>query len=87
MSKKKEIDTIISNSIDNLNKLLSNNKKIKYNKFKIKNNKIFDSLNYVTFIVELSKNFKLKFKKDPNLFNQDIFKDSEDLSKFLSKIK
>ena len=87
MSKKKEIDTIISNSIDKLNKLLSNNKKIKYNKFKIKNNKIFDSLNYVTFIVELSKNFKLKFKKDPNLFNQDIFKDSEDLSKFLSKIK
>lgn len=87
MSKKKEIDLIISNSIHKLNKLLSNNKKIKYNKFKIKNNKIFDSLNYVTFIVELSKNFKLKFKKDPNLFNQDIFKDSEDLSKFLSKIK
>ena len=86
MSKEKFIKTIILNSLKNVNKLLSKNKKITSKKFKIKNNVIFDSLNYVTFIVEVNKSFRLKFKRDPKLFNQDIFKDSEDLAKYLIKI-
>jgi hypothetical protein len=83
MSKEKSIKTIILNSLQNVNKLLTKNKKITSKKFKIKNNEIFDSLNYVTFVVEVNKNFKLKFKKDPKLFNQDVFKDSEHLTKYL----
>ena len=85
MSKEKSIKTIILNSLQNVNKLLTKNKKITSKKFKIKNNEIFDSLNYVTFVVEVNKNFKLKFKKDPKLFNQDVFKDSEHLIKYLTK--
>tara|TARA_Y100000389_G_C17465880_1_gene525491 strand:+ start:3403 stop:3669 length:267 start_codon:yes stop_codon:yes gene_type:complete len=85
MSKEKLIKTIILNSLQNVNKLLAKNKKITSKKFKIKNNEIFDSLNYVTFVVEVNRNFKLKFKKDPKLFNQDVFKDSEHLIKYLTK--
>ena len=85
MSKKKIIEDIIYNSLQNVNKLLPKNNKINKDKFEIKNNKLFDSLNYVTFLVHVNKNFKLKFKKDPKLFNQDIFKDSEHLIRYLLK--
>ena len=86
MSKQKLIESIIFNSLQNVNKLLPKNKKIKSKKFKIKNNSVFDSLNYVTLIVEINKNFKLTFKKDPKLFNQDVFKDSTDILKFLMNL-
>ena len=85
MSKEKLIEIIILNSLRNVNKLLPKNRKITSKKFKIKNNQIFDSLNYITFLVEVNKNFKLKFKKDTRLFNQDVFKDSEHLIKYLTK--
>tara|TARA_B100000035_G_C20702278_1_gene423169 strand:- start:306 stop:572 length:267 start_codon:yes stop_codon:yes gene_type:complete len=87
MSKEKLINEIILNSLQNVNKLLSKNKRIKGKKFKIKDNNSFDSLNYVTFLVEVNKRYKLKFKKDPKLFNQEVFKNSEELCLFLSKLK
>ena len=86
MGKEKLIDTIIFNSLQKVNKLLPKNEKIKAKKFKIKNNSVFDSLNYVTFIVDINKNFKSKFKKDPKLFNQKEFKDKDDILNYLIKI-
>lgn len=87
MGKEKLIETIIFNSLQKVNKLLPKNEKINAKKFKIKNNSVFDSLNYVTFIVDINKNFKSKFKKDPKLFNQNVFKDKDDILNYLMKIQ
>ena len=78
------IDNIISESIKELNLLIPDKKKINPNKFNIEKNDVFDSLNYITFLISLEKQFKKISKKSINLSNRDkIFKNREDLKKFL----
>ena len=78
------IDNIISESIKELNLLIPDKKKINPNKFYIEKNDVFDSLNYITFLISLEKQFKKISKKSINLSNRDkIFKNREDLKKFL----
>lgn len=80
------IDNIISESIKELNLLIPDKKKINPNKFYIEKNDVFDSLNYITFLISLEKQFKKISKKSINLSNRDkIFKNREDLKKFLIK--
>tara|TARA_B100000530_G_C15929811_1_gene476420 strand:+ start:906 stop:1172 length:267 start_codon:yes stop_codon:yes gene_type:complete len=85
MSKEKILDNIINASIQKVNKLLPKSKRIISKEFKIKNNKLFDSLNYVTLLVELVKNFKKNFNKDPKLFDHIVFKDRKELKNYLKK--
>ena len=78
------IDNIISESIKELNLLIPDKKKINPNKFYIEKNDVFDSLNYITFLISFKKHFKKISKKSINLSNRDkIFKNREDLKKFL----
>ena len=80
------IDNIILESIKELNLLIPDKKKINPNKFYIEKNDVFDSLNYITFLISLEKQFKKISKKSINLSNRDkIFKNREDLKKFLIK--
>ncbi len=85
MSKEKILDNIINVSVQKVNKLLPKSKRITSKEFKIKNNMLFDSLNYVTLLVELVKNFKKKFNKDPKLFDHIVFKDRNELKNYLKK--
>tara|TARA_B100002052_G_C15313032_1_gene346308 strand:+ start:181 stop:444 length:264 start_codon:yes stop_codon:yes gene_type:complete len=87
MSKEKILDEIINTSIEKVNKLLPKSKRIVSKQFKIKDNNLFDSLNYVTLLVELNKNYKKNFNKDLKLFDHNVFKDRKELKNFLKKIK
>ena len=81
-----DIDNIISESIKELNLLIPDKKKINPNNFIIEKNDVFDSLNYITFLISLEKQFKKISKKSINLSNRDkIFKNREELKKFLIK--
>ena len=55
MRNDKLIEIIINKAITRINFLLPKTKKIIIKNFKIKNNKLFDSLNYVTFLIEVDK--------------------------------
>lgn len=80
------IDSIIRESIKELNLLIPDKKKVNPNNFSIEKNDIFDSLNYITFLISLEKQCKKISKKSINLSNSDkIFKNREDLKKFLNK--
>ena len=81
------IDNIIQESIKELNLLIPPKKKINPSKFTIEKNDVFDSLNYVTFLISIEKQCKKFSKKTINLSNGDkIFKNREDLKKFLKQI-
>jgi hypothetical protein len=85
MRNDKLIEIIINKAITRINFLLPKTKKIIIKNFKIKNNKLFDSLNYVTFLIEVDKECKKKFSKKINLFDQKPFLDKNHLKKFLLK--
>jgi len=78
------IDNIIQESIIDLNLLIPDKKKINHKKFIIEKNEVFDSLNYLTFLISVEKQCKKISKKSINLSNSNkIFKNRQDIKKFL----
>lgn len=83
------IDNIIQESIKELNLLIPDKKKINHKEFFIEKNEVFDSLNYLTFLISVEKQCKKISEKSINLTNSNkIFKNRQDIKKFLqTKIK
>jgi len=84
MNKSKQLEIIIYESLDEINVLLPTKKKIKKGNFSIKKNSLFDSLNYITFLLNLEKKIKSRFRKNVNLYDLDIiFENKNELFKYI----